>query len=157
MAVSSSILSMFQIFSSSPQPLIQPHARAPRGILSMAPRIHSSTVTHTSTELAVLQQLRARSRAQHRSQIFLQRVDQVIRLTRIFLRELDDPSALSQKVIAKVVVSELTDAEIVATGCAVESRQGNFEYDRSSTFPAAPDSPDRFVQPAICHHIRVYR
>lgn len=46
-------------------------------------RLHPSVPGHWVTELVVLQTLNTKSRAQHRSQIFLSRLDGVIRIAKL--------------------------------------------------------------------------
>lgn len=48
---------------------------------------HSSVRAHLATETALLAALHARSRAQHRAQLFLRRLEGVLRLARLVIRQ----------------------------------------------------------------------
>ena len=48
--------------------------------LATTRRLHSSIVSHLSTELSLLQALKDKSKYQHRSQIFNRRMGEVLRL-----------------------------------------------------------------------------
>lgn len=57
---------------------------------------HSSVLPHLSTEFSLLTSLYQRSKAQHRAQLFLRRLEAVLRLTRLVIRQyalLSEPAA----------------------------------------------------------------
>lgn len=56
---------------------------------------HSSVRAHLATEYALLLSLYQRSRAQHRHQLFLRRLEAVLRLTRLVIRQYAACSACS--------------------------------------------------------------
>lgn len=54
--------------------------------------MHSSVQSHLTTEISLLDSLRLRSQHQHRSQPFLSRIQQVVRLSRLLQQALSDSS-----------------------------------------------------------------
>lgn len=84
----------------------------------MAP--HASTLSHFATETALLTTLYARSKAQHRSQIFLSRLQGVLRLSRRVIDALATDKVPSL-VSASTSASTYTSASALALARAPSS------------------------------------